>query len=228
MGLAIPLLSAPWVMAVSDAVAANAAAGPGRFLPATCGLRGRLSAPGDKSVSHRAVLFGAVNDGPVEVTGFLQSADTDATVRAVEALGVRVERSEHGMIVHGRGWEGLREPEEVIDVANSGTLIRLLPGLVASRDFFCVLTGDASIRRRPMARVLQPLAAMGASVAGRKGSTLPPISIRGGQLRGMSHTIAVASAQVKSCVEPDHSHRTGGVTRSHRADDPLCRWARRA
>jgi 3-phosphoshikimate 1-carboxyvinyltransferase len=176
------------------------AAGPGRFLPAACGLRGRLSAPGDKSVSHRAVLLGAVNDGPVEVTGFLSSADTEATVRAVEALGVRVERFSDRMVVHGAGWQGLREPEDVIDVANSGTLIRLLPGLIASCDFLCVLTGDGSIRRRPMARVLRPLAAMGATVAGRKGNTLPPVSIRGGALQGMTHTISVASAQVKSCI----------------------------
>ena len=153
--------------------------GAGRFLPAACGLRGRLSAPGDKSVSHRAVLFGAVNDGPVEVTGFLSSADTEATVSAVEALGVKVERLGDRMVVHGAGWQGLREPDDVIDVANSGTLIRLLPGLIASCDFLCVLTGDGSIRRRPMARVLRPLAAMGATVAGRKGDTLPPVSIRG-------------------------------------------------
>jgi 3-phosphoshikimate 1-carboxyvinyltransferase len=177
-----------------------AAAGPGRFLPAARGLQGRLTAPGDKSVSHRSVLFGAVNQGPVEITGFLSSADTEATVRAVQALGVKVDRLDDRMVVHGNGWEGLTEPDDIIDVANSGTLIRLLPGLVASREFLCVLTGDGSIRRRPMARVLKPLAAMGATVAGRKGNTLPPISIRGGHLRGMAHTINVASAQVKSCI----------------------------
>lgn len=171
-----------------------------QVLPATQGLRGDLTAPGDKSVSHRAVLLGAVNDGPVHVTGFLSSTDTEATVRAVEALGVRVERSGAALIVHGQGWEGLREPDDIIDVSNSGTLIRLLPGLVASRDFLCVLTGDASIRRRPMARVLQPLAAMGALVAGRKGNSLPPIAIQGGHLRGIAHHLTVASAQVKSCI----------------------------
>ncbi len=187
-------------MAVSDAMPDGRPAGPGRFLPADRGLRGRLAAPGDKSVSHRAILFGAVNDGPVEITGFLSSADTEATVRAVECLGVAVERFADRLVVHGQGWEGLREPQDVIDVANSGTLIRLLPGLVASCDFFSVLTGDASIRRRPMARVLRPLEAMGAIVAGRKANTLPPVSIRGGVLRGTSHAISVASAQVKSCI----------------------------
>jgi len=136
----------------------------------------------------------------VAVSGFLRSADTLATVAAVRALGVPVEDRAEGLVVHGCGWGGLTEPEDVIDVANSGTLIRLLPGLVASRDFLCVLTGDASIRRRPMARVLEPLAAMGASVAGRRGGTLPPIAVRGGTLKGLTHHLAVASAQVKSCI----------------------------
>ena len=161
-------------------------AGPGRFLPAACGLRGR-SVPGDKSVSHRAVLLGAVNDGPVEVTGFLRSADTWRRVAAVEALGVRVE-AVHGdrLVVHGAGWEGLREPEDVIDVANSGTLIRLLPGLVASCDFLCVLTGDASIRRRPMARM--SAASRGDGGHGGGAARRHPASrsaIRGGDLRGI-------------------------------------------
>ena len=164
----------------------GAAAGGGLFLPAARGLRGEVTAPGDKSVSHRAVLLSAVSDGPVHVSGFLRSADTLATVRAARALGVTVDEDGHSLVIHGRGWEGLSEPEDVIDVANSGTLIRLLPGL--------------SIRRRPMARVLQPLTDMGAAVAGRKGNSLPPISLRGGALRGITHEMKVASAQVKSCV----------------------------
>ncbi|MFH0915765.1 MAG: 3-phosphoshikimate 1-carboxyvinyltransferase [bacterium] len=172
----------------------------GLFLPATSGLRGTLRVPGDKSVSHRAVLLGAVNDGPVTVTGFLRSADTLATVAAARALGVEVHEHADGLVVQGRGWDGLSEPDDVLDVANSGTLIRLLPGLVASSPFLCVLTGDASIRRRPMARVLEPLAAMGASVVGRQADTLPPLAIRGGELRGITHHLAVASAQVKSCL----------------------------
>jgi 3-phosphoshikimate 1-carboxyvinyltransferase len=171
-----------------------------RFLPAVRGLTGTLRVPGDKSISHRAVLFGAVNDGPVTVTGFLRGADTLATVRAVRALGVLVEQRGDDLLVHGAGWDGLREPEDVIDVANAGTLIRLLPGLVAARSFLSVFTGDASIRRRPMGRILQPLRAMGATVAGRAGDSLPPFSIRGGGLRGMRHELAVASAQIKSCL----------------------------
>lgn len=181
-------------MAVSDAPAGAL------FLPAGEGLRGTVQAPGDKSVSHRALLLGAVNDGPVTVTGFLRSADTLATMAAARALGVEVEERGDDLVVHGRGWAGLHEPENVVDVANSGTLIRLLPGLVAPLDFLCVLTGDASVRRRPMARILEPLSAMGASVAGRGGNALPPIAIRGGPLKGLIHHLAVASAQVKSCI----------------------------
>jgi 3-phosphoshikimate 1-carboxyvinyltransferase len=178
----------------------NRSPGAGLFLPPKEGLRGALRAPGDKSISHRAVLLGAVAEGSVTVAGFLRSADTQATVAAVRALGVDVEERPDALLVHGHGWDGLREPEDVIDVANSGTLIRLLPGLVACRSFLCVLTGDASIRRRPMARVLEPLAAMGVSVAGREADSLPPIAVRGGPLRGMTHRLAMASAQVKSCL----------------------------
>jgi 3-phosphoshikimate 1-carboxyvinyltransferase len=172
----------------------------GLFLPAANGLRGMLRVPGDKSVSHRAILLGAVNDGPVTVTGFLHSADTLATVAAARALGVEVDEHADRLVVQGRGWEGLSEPNDVIDVVNSGTLIRLLPGLIASCPFLCALTGDASIRRRPMARVLEPLAAMGATVMGRRAGTLPPLAIRGGILRGITHRMPMASAQVKSCL----------------------------
>jgi 3-phosphoshikimate 1-carboxyvinyltransferase len=145
--------------------------------------------------------MGAINDGPLAVTGFLRSADTLASVRAVRSLGVVVhETDDDGLVVHGRGWEGLCEPPDVIDVANSGTLIRLLPGILASLPHFCVVTGDASIRRRPMARIIRPLAIMGASISGRCDDTLPPLALRGGSLRGTTHELAVASAQVKSCI----------------------------
>lgn len=173
---------------------------PRSFRPATGGLTGTIHVPGDKSVSHRAVLFGAVNEGPLRVPGFLRSADTLATVDAVRALGIEIDEHGTDLVVHGQGWDGLREPRDVIDVRNSGTLIRLLPGLVASSPFLCVLTGDSSIRRRPMARILSPLRAMGATVAGRENDSLPPIAIRGGALRGMRHELPVASAQVKSCI----------------------------
>ncbi len=171
------------------------------FPPAVEGLRGIVEVPGDKSISHRSILFAAVSDGSVVVNGFLRSADTLATVEAVRALGVSVEIAESGrVVVHGGGWDGLREPEDVIDVRNAGTLMRLLPGLVAASPFLTVLTGDASIRRRPMSRVLQPLEAMGARVWGRMGNTLPPVGIVGGPLRACEHHLPVASAQVKSCL----------------------------
>jgi 3-phosphoshikimate 1-carboxyvinyltransferase len=184
---------ASWGTAVSDPSLL-------RFLPAKGGLRGALQVPGDKSISHRALLLGAVNDGPVYVTGFLRAADTLATLQAVRSLGVKVEEKGDELTVNGRGWEGLAEPADVIDVANAGTLMRLLPGLVSSRDILCVLTGDASIRRRPMKRVLDPLARMGALVVGRQENSLPPIAIRGGDLRATYHELPVASAQVKSCL----------------------------
>jgi 3-phosphoshikimate 1-carboxyvinyltransferase len=171
-----------------------------RSIPASRGLVGTMRVPGDKSVSHRALLLGAVNDGTVRVIGILRSEDTWATLAAVRALGVAVGEDGDDLVIHGHGWEGLKEPADVIDVRNSGTLMRLLPGLLASCPFFSVLTGDASIRRRPMARVLRPLAAMGASVAGRAHDSLPPVYIRGGVLRGMHHELQVASAQVKSCL----------------------------
>ncbi len=178
----------------------HAMRGAGLFSPAVDGLRGSLRVPGDKSISHRALILGSVSRGPVEIEGFLRSADTLATLRAVRALSVIVEEVEERLVVHGRGWEGLCEPNDVIDVANSGTLIRLLPGLIASRDLYCVLTGDDSIRRRPMRRIVEPLAAMGVSVAGRAGNTLPPIGVCGGILQARDHVLDVASAQVKSCL----------------------------
>lgn len=179
-----------------------------RFGPAEEGLRGVVTVPGDKSVSHRALLLGAVASGPVLVRGFLSSDDTTATLDAVRALGVQVEmhtpteeiHAATEVVVHGVGWEGLREPEDVIDVRNSGTLMRLLPGLVAGRPFLTVLTGDASIRRRPMSRILEPLSVMGARVWGRNAGSLAPIAVIGGGLRGVSHQLEVASAQVKSCL----------------------------
>lgn len=211
------------------------------FLPAVEGLRGTVEVPGDKSISHRSILFGAVSDGPVVVNGFLESADTMATVDAVRALGVSVEIEGPGhVVVHGVGWEGLREPDDVIDVRNAGTLMRLLPGLVAGSPFLTVLTGDESIRRRPMSRVLRPLEQMGAQVWGRRGNTLPPVGILGGLLRGREHHLDVASAQVKSClllaglrasgatvvVEPgvsrDHTERLllAGGARLQRTEEP--------
>src|SRR5215218_2350032 len=174
-----------------------------RFEP--CGpLRGELRPPPDKSVSHRAALLGAMAEGPTRVTGYLDSADTRATLRAVAAVGAEVregEADEHGGLfveIEGIGLRGPRPAE--IDVANAGTLLRIMPGWLAGQaDGRWVLDGDQSIRRRPVDRVAAPLALMGAEVECRDGR-LPPLRIRGSPLRGIDYEMPVASAQVKSCL----------------------------
>ena len=180
---------------------AAAEAGALRVAPAGS-VAGELSLPGDKSISHRAVLVGAVCDGPVEVEGFGAGEDTRSTVRAVEALGVRVEPLDEGwerLRVHGVGLRGLKEAAGPIDVGNAGTLIRLLPGLLAGQPGAFTLDGDESIRRRPVDRVVEPLRRMGAVLEDDDGR--PPLDVLGGRpLRAIDYTPPVASAQVKSCV----------------------------
>jgi 3-phosphoshikimate 1-carboxyvinyltransferase len=165
-------------------------------------LRGSVDVPGDKSVSHRAALFGAIAAGRTEITGFLEGEDCLATVRAVRALGVEVARKGPGhYLVDGAGPAGLREPEDVIDCGNSGTTARLLAGVLAGQPFWTLLTGDASLRSRPMARVAEPLRRMGATVAGRQQGSRLPLAIGGVRpLAAIRHASHVASAQVKSAV----------------------------
>ena len=164
-------------------------------------LRGELRVPGDKSISHRALLFASVAEGTSTLRGLADGEDVCSTRRAIEQLGVEVTDGDDGaVIVHGRGWDGLREPASVIDCGNSGTTIRMLAGILAGRPFRTVLTGDDSIRRRPMARIVGPLTAMGAHIDGREQGSLAPLTITGGALRGTRHVIPVASAQVKSAL----------------------------
>jgi len=164
-------------------------------------LVGRLRVPGDKSISHRALLLAAVATGTSRLSGVADGDDVARTRAAVEALGARVRASgAGGLSVRGGGFEGLTEPEGVLDCANSGTSIRLLAGLLAGRPFHSVLDGDASLRGRPMGRVAEPLRAMGARIDGRAGGTLAPLAIRGGGLAGRRHQLAVASAQVKTAL----------------------------
>jgi 3-phosphoshikimate 1-carboxyvinyltransferase len=164
-------------------------------------LRGLARVPGDKSISHRALLLASIAEGTSRVEGFLPAADCLATLRAVRALGIEVEDlGPTQLIVHGRGLHGLREPDDVLDCARSGTAMRLLAGLLAGQPFLSLLTGDAQLRRRPMARVVEPLRRMGATVLGRDGGRLPPLAVRGGNLRGIDYTLPVASAQVKSAL----------------------------
>jgi 3-phosphoshikimate 1-carboxyvinyltransferase len=164
-------------------------------------LRGLARVPGDKSISHRALLLASIAEGRSRVEGFLPAADCLATLRAVRALGVEVEDlGPTQLIVHGRGLHGLHEANEVLDCARSGTAMRLLAGLLAGQPLLSLLTGDAQLRRRPMARVVEPLRFMGATVLGRDEGRLPPLAIRGGNLRGIDYTLPVASAQVKSAL----------------------------
>lgn len=163
-------------------------------------LRGEITVPGDKSVSHRAVIFGALAEGITEVTGFLDGEDCLSTVACLRGLGVNVDVDGTSVSVHGVGLDGLREPDDVLDAGNSGTTARLLLGVLAGQGFYTVLTGDGSLRRRPMGRVADPLRLMGARILGRGDGKLLPLSVEGGGLCAMQYKSPVASAQVKSAV----------------------------
>lgn len=163
-------------------------------------LRGRLDIPGDKSISHRAVIFNAVAEGNAGITNFLTGADCLSTIACLRALGVEIEQQGSTVRVIGRGLRGLQEPAGVLDCGNSGTTIRLLAGLLAGQRFFSVLTGDDSLRSRPMARVLGPLNALGAKIDGRQSGARAPLAIRGTPLHGGAYELPVASAQVKSAL----------------------------
>ncbi len=163
-------------------------------------LKGTIAVPGDKSVTHRAIILSALAEGVSTIHGYCRGEDCLNTMRACQSLGVRIDESPAELRVHGKGMWGLAEPDGPIDCGNSGTGIRLLTGLLAGQDFFTVLTGDASIRRRPMGRVVKPLREMGAVIAGRKGGELAPLAITGSRLRGMTYRSPVASAQIKSCL----------------------------
>jgi 3-phosphoshikimate 1-carboxyvinyltransferase len=164
-------------------------------------LKGRIRVAGDKSISHRALLLGAIAEGTTRVRDFLPAADCLATLACVRALGIEVERlSETELIVHGRGLHGLMEPKDVLDCVGSGTTMRLLAGILAGQPFYSVLTGNQQLRRRPMARIAEPLRRMGATMFGRDDGRLPPLTIQGGDLHGIEYKLPVASAQVKSAI----------------------------
>ncbi len=164
-------------------------------------IKGRCHVPGDKSISHRAVMFAAIAEGVSRISNFLDGGDCRQTVRVMRRLGVTIEeQSPTELLVHGRGLDGLQEPDDVLDCGNSGTTIRLLAGLLAGQNFTSFLTGTDQIRRRPMGRIVRPLRAMGAGIIGRQGGDYAPLAINGSSLRGMEYDMPVASAQVKSCV----------------------------
>jgi len=163
-------------------------------------LKGTISVPGDKSITHRTVLLSALAEGESVIVGYCRGEDCLNTVRSCRALGVSVEETPEHLRVQGKGLWGLTEPEAPLDCGNSGTGIRLLTGLLAGQDWFSVLTGDESVCRRPMGRVVKPLRQMGAIIAGRKGGELAPLAITGSRLKGITYASPVASAQVKSAL----------------------------
>jgi len=165
-------------------------------------LAGSADVPGDKSVSHRAALLGALAEGTTEIHGYLEAEDCLRTITAVQALGAEVTRKGPGQYrITGCGRHGLREPSDVIDCGNSGTSARLLVGVLAGQPFWTMLTGDESLRTRPMDRVAEPLRRMGAAVVGRAGGSKLPLAVKGTRpLRAITHDSPVASAQVKSAV----------------------------
>lgn len=163
-------------------------------------LRGTITVPGDKSLTHRAIILTALAEGTSTIAGYCQGEDCLNTMRAFQGLGIPIAQTPTELTVCGKGFWGLSEPSAPIDCGNSGTGIRLLTGLLAGQDFFSVLTGDESIRRRPMGRVVKPLREMGAVIGGRKGGELAPLAITGAGLHGIEYMSPVASAQIKSSL----------------------------
>ena len=166
--------------------------------PATT-LSGELKIPGDKSISHRSIMLGSLSEGVTKVSGFLEGEDALSTLKAFQAMGVKIEREDDNVTIHGVGIHGLKNPEKPLDLGNSGTSIRLMSGILAAQAFDSELVGDESLSKRPMDRVINPLKDMGAVIQSNDGK--PPLKITGGQsLKGIHYDLPVASAQVKSCV----------------------------
>ncbi|NCC44759.1 MAG: 3-phosphoshikimate 1-carboxyvinyltransferase [Clostridia bacterium] len=163
-------------------------------------LRGEITVPGDKSISHRAVMFGALANGTTKVTNFLRGADCLSTISCFQKMGIKIDNNEQEILVHGKGLHGLTSPLETLDTGNSGTTTRLISGILAGQDFTSLLTGDESIQSRPMGRIIKPLSMMGASVESIRNNSCAPLKITGHPLKAIHYDSPVASAQVKSCV----------------------------
>lgn len=162
-------------------------------------LRGDVTVPGDKSISHRAVMFGALADADTHITGFLMGEDCLSTISCFEKMGVSIDVSDKEVVVHGVGLHGLKAPTELLYTGNSGTTTRLLCGILAGQPFSCTLNGDASIQKRPMGRIIKPLREMGADISGKDGN-LCPLDIHPAPLHGIRYDMPVASAQLKSAI----------------------------
>ncbi len=163
-------------------------------------IEGRTRMPGDKSISHRALIFSSLTENTVEIEGLLQAADTLSTLSCLKEMGTYFEENGEIIKVKGKGLHGFLEPKNILDAGNSGTTARLLAGLLAGQAFPSILTGDDSLRKRPMKRITGPLKQMGAFISGRQNSDLLPLSIKGGNLLPITYTLPVASAQVKSAL----------------------------
>ena len=179
--------------------------------PATS-VRGDIVVPGDKSISHRSIMLGAIANGVTTVRGFLRGEDNMSTMHAFRAMGVDINDDGETIRITGRGLYGLQEPGNVLDCGNSGTTIRLITGLLSGQSFFSVVTGDQYLRKRPMKRVVEPLSLMGARISGRKGGTLAPLAITGGGLKGIEYQSPVSSAQIKSSLMLAGLYADGATT----------------
>lgn len=164
------------------------------------GISGEISVPGDKSISHRGVMFGAISDGTTELTGFLDGADCRSTISCFRKMGIEITQVHDHVMIHGKGLHGLTAPTEVLDVGNSGTTTRLMSGILAGSNFSSIVNGDASIQTRPMKRIMTPLSMMGADILSMKENDCAPLQINGGNLHPIHYDSPVASAQVKSAI----------------------------
>jgi 3-phosphoshikimate 1-carboxyvinyltransferase len=163
-------------------------------------LKGEFHPPGDKSITHRALIFTSIARGKSVVRGLLKGKDCLATLSALKMMGIEMKEEEDGLVVYGQGLKGLKEPANILDCGNSGTTMRLLAGLLTGQKFYSVLSGDRYLRKRPMQRVVEPLRRMGARVFGRKNGEFPPLTILGGGLKAMDYSSPIPSAQVKTCL----------------------------
>ena len=184
-------------------------------------LKGTIKVPGDKSISHRSIMLGSIANGVTRVSGFLEGEDALSTLKAFQDMGVEIERDGSNVTIHGVGMHGLRAPSIPLDLGNSGTSMRLMSGLLSGQSFDCVLHGDESLSKRPMARVIDPLSSMGAKIDAQNGR--PPLVIKGGcKLDAIDYVLPVASAQIKSCLllaglyaQGTTSITEGSITRDH-------------
>ncbi|MCI6422515.1 MAG: 3-phosphoshikimate 1-carboxyvinyltransferase [Firmicutes bacterium] len=163
-------------------------------------LTGEVTVPGDKSISHRGIMLGAIAKGTTSITNFLKGADCLSTIACFRKMGIEIEEKGKEILVHGKGLHGLQAPDGILDAGNSGTTTRLISGILAGQNFSCELTGDASIQKRPMKRIITPLSLMGANIESIRGNDCAPLRIHGTSLKGIHYDSPVASAQVKSCI----------------------------